>query len=122
MKAALPSLKLGDEVVTEVYKKLREKIIEENLECDNHLRQNLTTILQFYFDNLDNIDKSKLLAYINVSIVCNIYQAMRDHLLKEEKKICNIMKQILPDAFKWQTDYNALLSLFNTSKEAWKTD
>ena len=78
-------LKLGDLVVLDMFKKLREKIIEENVCCSNRedkLKNDLETILKFYFDLPNKVVKTE--AFINVCIVCDLYYQMRNHLLQHE--------------------------------------
>ncbi len=70
-----------------MFRKLREKIIQENIFCEDSLKKNISQILSFYMkmcienqtDNQPFIED-----YINVSIVCDLYYEMRQNLMEDE--------------------------------------
>lgn len=90
------SLKLGDHHVLDMFKKLREKIIEENISCSKRkdsLRSDLETILVFYFELSNKAFMTE--AFINVCIVCDLYYQMRNHLLKHEKELRQVIGELI---------------------------
>lgn len=90
-----------------MFKKLREKIIQENIFCQDLLKKNISQILSFYMKMcIDNqMDKALNLPgdglqdnqpfiedYINVSIVCDLYYEMRQNLMEDEQKVGSLLK------------------------------
>lgn len=78
-----------------MFKKLREKIIQENIFCEDLLKKNISQILSFYMkmcieNQMD--DQPFIEDYINVSIVCDLYYEMRQNLMEDEQKVGSLLK------------------------------